>query len=93
MPTTKSAKKRLRQTEKRRIRNRSVKASLRTAVRKVRDAVADKKIELADAELRISAKKLDQAAAKNIIHRNKAARLKSRLQRLIKSGKKAQATS
>ncbi len=88
MPTTKSAKKRLRQNLKRRDRNRAVKSMLKTQVRKVRDAVAAKNVAGAEAELRVTGKKLDQAAAKKIIHANKAARTKSRLQQLIKSAKK-----
>jgi small subunit ribosomal protein S20 len=87
MPTTTSAKKRLRQNVKRRDRNRGVKSMLKTQVRKVREAVAAKNVTAAEAELRITTKKLDQAASKNIIHRNKAARTKSRLQHLIKSAK------
>jgi small subunit ribosomal protein S20 len=89
MPTTKSAKKRLRQNEKRRLRNRAVKAALKTHVRKVHDAVAEKNFALADTEFRIAAKKLDQAAAKNVIHRNRSSRTKSRLQHLIKVNKQA----
>ena len=88
MPTTNSAKKRLRQNEKRRDRNRSAKAMLRTQVRKVREAVAANDVSKAEAELRATAKKLDQAASKQIIHKNKASRTKSRLQRLLKSAKK-----
>lgn len=87
MPTTKSAKKRLRQNEKRRQRNRAVKASLKTEIRKVREAVAAKNYDLANQELRVVTKKLDQAAAKHVIHRNKASRIKSRLQHLIKTSK------
>lgn len=87
MPTTKSAKKRLRQNEKRRLRNRSVKSALKTQIRKVRDAVSAKNLDQAAAEFRAVTKKLDQAAAKNVIHRNKASRTKSRLQRLMKSAK------
>jgi len=49
--------------------------------------VTAKNIDQAEAEYRITAKKLDQAAAKHVIHRNKAARAKSRLQHLIKGGK------
>jgi small subunit ribosomal protein S20 len=88
MPTTNSAKKRLRQNIKSRERNRAVKAMLKTQVRKVRDAVAASNLETAEKELRVTTKKLDQAASKNIIHRNKASRTKSRLQRLLKSAKK-----
>lgn len=87
MPTTKSAKKRLRQNLKRRDRNRAVKSMLKTQVRKVRDAVAAKNLAGAETELKVTIKRLDQAASKKIIHRNKAARTKSRLQQLLKSAK------
>ena len=87
MPTTNSAKKRLRQNLKRRDRNRGVKAMLKTQIRKVREAVAANKLEDAQTELRLTSRKLDQAASKNIIHKNKASRTKSRLQRLMKTAK------
>jgi small subunit ribosomal protein S20 len=87
MPTTNSAKKRLRQNVKRRDRNRAVKSMLKTLIRKVRDAASTKDVAGAETALRLTTKKLDQAASKNIIHPNKASRTKSRLQRLIKSAK------
>lgn len=87
MPTTKSAKKRLRQNVRLRDRNRALKSMLKTQIRKVREAVAASNVTEAETELRLTTKKLDQAAAKNVIHRNKASRTKSRLQRLIKAAK------
>ncbi len=87
MPTTKSAKKRLRQNVDRRARNRTVKSSVKTQVRKVRDAVAAGDIPKAEMEYREAAKNLDQAGAHRVIHVNKAARTKSRLQHLIKKAK------
>ena len=87
MPTTSSAKKRLRQSEKQRIRNRAARSMLKGQIRKVRDAVESQNVAQAETELRATAKRLDQAASKNIIHRNKASRTKSRLQRLIKAAK------
>ena len=93
MPTTKSAKKRLRQSLVRRTRNRSVKSTLKTHLRKVRDAVAAGDLEKAGAEYNIAAKKFDQAAAKRIIHRNLAARVKSRLSARIKALKNAPKTA
>jgi small subunit ribosomal protein S20 len=65
---------------------------LKTQIRKVRDAIADKNVAGAEAEFRLVAKKLDQASAKNVIHRNKASRTKSRLQHLIKVNKQATTT-
>ena len=92
MPTTNSAKKRLRQNVKLRDRNRAVKAMLKTKLRKIREAVAAKNVETAETELKVLSKKIDQAASKNIIHKNKASRTKSRLQRLIKSAKQPATT-
>ena len=93
MPTTKSAKKRLRQSLERRASNRAVKSSVKTQVRKVRQAVADGDISKAETELRLAAKKLDRAAAKKVIHSNAAARTKSRLSHLIHGAKKTTAAT
>ncbi|MCS7303539.1 MAG: 30S ribosomal protein S20 [Thermoguttaceae bacterium] len=85
MPHTKSAKKRLRQNLKRRARNRAVKSALKTQIRKVREAIQAGDLSKAEAEFRLAAKKADQAAAKRIIHPNKAARIKSRLAAKIRA--------
>ena len=77
MPNINSAKKRLKQNIVRRERNRSAKRAIKTECKKVVDAAKSGNVELAEAELRIAAKKLDQAAAKHTIHRNAAARVKS----------------
>lgn len=87
MPNTSSAKKRLRQNEKRNKHNRSIKSALRTSIRKVREATAAGEIEKAETEFRLASKKLDKAGAKHIIHPNKASRLKSRLSAHIKTAK------
>jgi small subunit ribosomal protein S20 len=92
MPNTKSAKKRLRQNEERRLRNRSAKSSLRSQLRQVREAVAAGEIDKAEAEFRVAAQRLDRAGTRHLIHANKAARTKSRLQKLIKSAKQAAGT-
>jgi small subunit ribosomal protein S20 len=89
MPNTKSAKKRLRQNAVRRVRNRSTKSALRTQIRKVREAVQTGDLEKADLEYRQTARRLDQAAAGRVIHPNRAGRLKSRLQHLIRNAKQA----
>jgi len=85
MPNTVSAKKRLRQNEKLRLRNRATKSVMRGQIRKVRDAVQAGDSETAQAEFKVAQKKLDQAASKNLIHNNAASRTKSRLVKLIKS--------
>ncbi len=87
MPNTKSAKKRLNQNEARRARNRSQKSLVRSQIRRVREAVKAGDVEQAEAEFRLAAKRLDRAGSKNLIHPNRAARTKSRLQKLIKSAK------
>jgi small subunit ribosomal protein S20 len=88
MPNIASARKRLRQNIKRRARNRSVKAELRTEIRKVRESADGGKLDDAEAEFRLAVAKLDRAAAKRIIHPNRAARLKSRLSAHLKGAKK-----
>ncbi len=87
MPTTKSGKKRLRQSLERRARNRSVKSSLKTQLKKVSATAAEGESEATEQEFRLAVKKLDQAAAKRVIHPNKAARLKSRLVKRLKAAK------
>ena len=87
MPTTKSAKKRLKQSEARRLRNRATKTSLRTQVRKVSEAAGGGDAAKAETEFRLAAKKLDRAGARGVIHKNTAARQKSRLSRLLKAAK------
>ena len=80
MPNTANAKKALRQNEARRLRNRSQRTALRNVIKKFRTAaIAGTDAEATDTAFRTVVRKLDQAAAKNLIHKNKAARLKSRL--------------
>ena len=89
MPNTKSAKKRLRQNEARRAQNRSERSTLRSQIRKVREAVTAGQIDTAEQEFRTAAKYLDRAGARSLIHKNAASRTKSRLQKLIKSAKQS----
>ncbi len=85
MPTLKSAKKRLIQNKVRQGRNKSKKSSFRTEIRKLLEAIEQGNIEISESQIRLVCKKLDQAAAKNVLHRNAAARTKSRLSKKIKS--------
>lgn len=87
MPNTKSAKKRLRQDLERRERNRAAKSSVKTQIKKVISALRDGKIDVAETEYRAAASHLDRAAGKGVIHKNNAARRKSRLQAVIKAAK------
>ncbi|HYW79100.1 MAG TPA: 30S ribosomal protein S20 [Thermoguttaceae bacterium] len=85
MPNTKSADKRLRQNVARRERNRSILRAMRTQCRKVREAIASGDAGVAETEFRLAAKSLDRAGQRNIIHRNAAARTKSRLSAKVKA--------
>ena len=76
MPRARTVLKRQRQTEVRRLRNKAVRSELKTNERKVRTAADPAS---AATELRALQRGLDQAAAKGVIHPNKAARKKSRL--------------
>ena len=87
MPNIKSAKKRLRQSLERREQNRSLKRAVRTQCRKVLEAATAGNVEEAEKQLCAAAKKLDRAAAKRTIHRNAAARTKSRLSARVKAAK------
>ncbi|HEX9582509.1 MAG TPA: 30S ribosomal protein S20 [Gemmatimonadales bacterium] len=84
MPRIKSAKKRLRQSIRHTALNRQQRATLRTALRKVRSAATPEEARTA---YRAAEKLLDRAARRNIVHRNAAARQKSRLLRFIAAKK------
>lgn len=79
MPHSASSKKRHRQNLRDREQNRQVKTVLKNSIRKVLDAVSGGDVDLAQERLRGVAKTADRAAAKGTIHRNRAARIKSRL--------------
>jgi small subunit ribosomal protein S20 len=83
MPHIKSAKKRLRQNAKLRTHNRAVKKDVKLQVRAVLEAAKAGTLDTLKEEFRKASKKLDKAAAKNVIHRNQAARKKSQLARLL----------
>jgi small subunit ribosomal protein S20 len=89
MPHSASAKKRNRQNLRNRDRNRAVKSVVKTEVRKVLAAIAGGDATAAKEHLRTVSKKVDQAAAKKTIHRNRAARIKSRLSARVKAVSKA----
>lgn len=88
MPNTKSAKKRLRQSLDRRESNRATKSILKKRLRVVREVAAKGDAAAAQTEFQVTAKHLDRAGAHRVIHPNKAARLKSRLQKVLKAAKK-----
>ena len=79
MPAKPSAAKRARQALKRRARNRVNKSGLHTAVKRVEAALAAGDKEAAQSALGAACARLDKTASKGVIHRNAAARSKSRL--------------
>jgi len=80
---TKSAKKQIRNSYRKWLRNRYVKGNMRAAVKAVRAAIAAGDYETASQWMPRAASQLDKAARKRVIHPNKAARLKSRLMKQI----------
>ena len=80
VPRIKSAKKRMRQTKARTAHNKAARSELRTAIKKVRTAAAPDE---ATAALKEASALIDRAGRKNIVHRNTAARTKSRLAKLV----------
>ncbi len=85
MANIKSQIKRNRQNEKARLRNKSVKSSLKTAIRKLNEAAQAGNAEAAVVLLRDASRKLDQAASKGVIHKNQAANRKSAIAKRIGS--------
>ncbi len=83
MANTKSAKKQIRNSYRKWLRNRYVKGKVRSAVSMVREAIDSGNVEEAIEYMPRAASQLDKAAHKKIIHPNKAARLKSRLMQQI----------
>ena len=83
MANTQSAKKQIRNSYRKWLRNRYVKGQMRGAVRQVRQAIETGDYGEAANLMPQAASQLDKAARKNIIHPNTAARLKSRLMRQI----------
>ncbi|MEB3100723.1 30S ribosomal protein S20 [Ferviditalea candida] len=83
MPNIKSAIKRVKTNEKRRLQNASQKSALRTTVKSVETAIANNDLENAQKALQAAVKKLDKAATKGLIHKNAAARKKSRLAKKV----------
>ncbi len=87
MPTTRSAEKRMRQNEKRRARNRLYRTRARTFVKRTRRLIAEGKLEEAEETAYWACRALDKAAAKGVIHKNNAARRKSRLLKHLNKAK------
>ncbi len=85
MANTASSRKSARTSEIRRQRNASLSSTMRTAIKNVKKAVASGDKAAAAAALNASVSKIDRTASKGVIHRNAAARHKSRLAQAVKS--------
>ena len=82
MANIKSQKKRNRTNEIARMRNKAVRSELKTATRRVKDAVAEGNAQAAKEQAQIACRLFDKAAAKGIIHKNQAANRKSGVMKL-----------
>lgn len=83
MANIKSAIKRVKTNEKRRAHNAAMKSAMRTAIKKFEALVVNNDAENAKAAFADASKKIDKAAQKGIIHKNAAARSKSRLAKML----------
>ena len=86
MAEHKSALKRARQNEKRRLRNKSTKTRTKNIIKGVQLAVSEKSREAALSELNTAKSIIDKAAKKGVIHKKTASRKISRLSRLVNTG-------
>ncbi|MBP1558977.1 MAG: 30S ribosomal protein S20 [Oscillospiraceae bacterium] len=78
MPNIKSAKKRVKVIEAKTLRNKAIKSNLKTTLKKANLAIENQEENSVEA-VRLATKKIDQAVAKGILHKNTAARKKSQL--------------
>ena len=85
MPIKKSAKKYVRVTERKTEKNRKIKGAFRSAIKSTKEAIAKIDIAKAQESLKKSIKALDKAVEKNVMHKNTAARKKSRLNKIVKA--------
>ena len=85
MANHKSALKRARQNQLRRLRNRAVKTRVKSVVKDVRNAVAENSADTTDAKLRVAQAAIHKAAKKCVLHKRTAARKIARLSRLTQT--------
>ena len=91
MANIQSAKKRIRQNEKRRLHNRRYTAAARTYVKTARKLIESGELEQAEEAVRLACKTLDKAARKKVIHSGNASRRKGRLMSALAKAKAAAA--
>ena len=85
MPNSKQAEKRVRQDDIRRIHNKGLRSAMKTAIRRVNEAVENADKDSARSALALAMKRIDKCAKRNIVHKNNASRRKSSLTRLVNS--------
>jgi len=83
MPGSKSVSKAARSAERKRLRNRLVRSSTKTCISKVRRLINTGGLDLAQQEVLTAISSIDKAVSKGVFHKNKGARLKSRLMRKL----------
>ena len=82
MPNMKNAKKAVKTSVKKNVENNNFKASMKTAIKNVERAIASKDKSAANEALTVAIKRIDKAASSGLVHKNKAAREKSRLTKM-----------
>lgn len=87
MPATKSAQKQVRVSERRRLRNKSIRSQCKTNITKAEGLIFSGELELAQKAVIDAVSSLDKAAEKGVIHPNNAARRKSRLMKKLSKAK------
>ena len=87
MPNTKSAKKQVRVSQKRKLRNQSIRSQNKTAIKKAEELIFSGKVKEAEEEVKKAVSSLDKAAGKGIMHANNADRRKSRLVKKLNQAK------
>ncbi len=83
MPNVKSAIKRVKTNAKARLRNRANRSALRTAIRRVDESIAEDGAEVIGQKAQQAMSVIGKTASKGVIHRKKAARLQSRIQKRV----------
>jgi len=82
MPNINSAKKHVRSDARKEVANRNVTSSMKTAIKKFENSVKEGNVEEANNKLNIAVKRVDKAMSSGLVHKNKAARVKSRLTKM-----------
>ncbi len=93
MANLQSAKKRIKQNDRSRIRNRARRSVIKTETRQLLDAIQEGDVQLAKSLFSQITKTLDQTAAKGTLHRNAVARQKSRLAKRVNAAATAKSTA